>query len=119
VIEALAEYDPAHRDRLLALIDRFEDLLVVFRSGGYYHPDFNGSFSLKSILPALFPGDAELSYENQAIQNGGTAMETYARLHRLRDPAMRERIRADLLAYCRLDTLAMVRIYEFLKDLAR
>jgi len=43
------------RDDLLAFVDRFVDLVVPFRNGGYYHPDFNGSFSIKSVLPALFP----------------------------------------------------------------
>ncbi len=98
---------------LLALNDRFSDLIVPFREKGYYHPDFNGSFSIKAVLPALFPDDPELDYKKLgSVQNGGDAMDTFARLHLLKDQSMREQIRQDLLDYCRLDTLAMVKIWE-------
>ncbi|MFA6698810.1 MAG: hypothetical protein WCS28_01460, partial [Thiomicrospira sp.] len=60
---------------------------------------------------ALFPNDPELDYKQLDVQNGGMAMDTFANLHRLKDPSQREPIRQALLAYCRLDTLAMVRIY--------
>jgi hypothetical protein len=66
------------------------------------------------------PDDPELDYQNLgSIRNGGEAIDTFAKLHLLRDKAQREQIRADLLAYCRLDTLAMVRIWEKLHDICR
>ena len=34
------------------------------------HPDFGGSFSLKSVLPAMVP---ELHYDTLAIGEGATA----------------------------------------------
>lgn len=103
------------KDGLLALIDRFVDLIIPFRNGGYYHPDFNGSFSIKSVLPAMFPDDLELSYKALNIKNGGMAMDTFASLHLLEDKSLIPQIREDLLAYCKLDTLAMVRIWERLR----
>lgn len=42
-------------------------------------------------------------------------MDTFANLHLLKDKSKRDEIRKDLLAYCHLDTLAMVRIFEKLK----
>ena len=102
---------------LLALVDRFRDPLVLLRRGALYHPDFNGSFSLKSVLPALFPDDEELSYKNLEIQQGEMASETYATLHLVADPAEREQIRANLLTYCGLDTYAMVKIHEYLQGM--
>ncbi len=116
VIKGLADFQPEYADKLLELNERFVDLIVPFRRRGYYHPDFNGSFSLKSVLPALFPDDAELDYKKLEIQNGGMAMDTFSNLHLLKDPTQREKIRANLLAYCKLDTLAMVRIWEKLKE---
>ncbi len=117
-IRELAAFAPEHEEELLALTERFVDLIVPFRRLGYYHPDFNGSFSIKSVLPAMFPNDEELDYRKLGtVQNGGDAMETFARLHRLKDPSKREAIRKDLLAYCRLDTLAMVRILERLREM--
>ncbi len=114
VIRKLAEFRPEFSDALLALNERFVDLIVPFRRRGYYHPDFNGSFSLKSVLPALFPNDAELDYKKLEIQDGGMAMDTFANLHLLKDKSQREKIREDLLVYCKLDTLAMVRILQML-----
>jgi hypothetical protein len=115
-IKELAKQHPQHADALEALISRFKDLIVPFRNLGYYHPDFNGSFSIKSVLPAMFPNDPELDYKQLQIQNGGMAMDTFANLHRLKDTNQRDSIRQALLAYCRLDTLAMVRIYQKLKQ---
>jgi Domain of unknown function(DUF2779) len=118
-IKELAALFPDLRDALLALVPRFVDLIVPFRKLGYYHPDFNGSFSIKSVLPALFPNDSELDYKQLGIQDGGMAMDIFANLHLLKDQSQREAIRCDLLAYCRLDTLAMVRIWQKLEILCR
>lgn len=117
-IKELAKLFPDLYDELMELTDRFVDLIVPFRKLGYYHPDFNGSFSIKSVLPALFPDDPELDYKKLGIQNGGMAMDTYANLYLLKDRNKREKIRDDLLAYCHLDTLAMIRIFEKLQCLA-
>ena len=117
-IRNLAAASPDLSNELLALNDRFVDLIVPFRSRAYYHPDFGGSFSIKSVLPAMFPDDEELDYKKLDIQNGGMAMDTFANLHLLKDPDERETIRKALLAYCRLDTLAMVRIWEKLQEIS-
>lgn len=112
-IKDLAAFAPEYQNELLALNERFIDLIVPFRQKGYYHPAFNGSFSIKAVLPAMFPNDPELDYNKLGfIQNGGDAMDTFANLHLLKDKSKRDAIRKDLLAYCRLDTLAMFRIWE-------
>ena len=116
-IKELAKLFPDLHDDLMSLTERFVDLLVPFQKLGYYHPNFNGSFSIKSVLPALFPNEPELDYKKLSIQNGGMAMDTFANLHLLKDKSQREGIRKDLLAYCHLDTLAMVRIWEKLKNI--
>jgi hypothetical protein len=116
-IQDMAARFPDLHDDLVALTDRFVDLVVPFRNGGYYHPAFNGSFSIKSVLPAMFPDDPELSYKNLSIQDGAMASETFANLHRLEDPGLLPQMRQDLLAYCRLDTLAMVKIWQKLREI--
>ena len=78
-----------------------------------------GDFSIKSVLPAMFAHDEELNYSGLAVADGRTAMTVYASLARLDDEVERRRIRAALRAYCRLDTLAMVRIWQALAELAR
>ncbi|MFQ6078505.1 MAG: DUF2779 domain-containing protein [Thermodesulfobacteriota bacterium] len=109
VISGLAKNLPRHRDRLDALRDRCKDLLSRIRRG-YYHPGFNGSFSLKSVLPVLVPS---LSYEDLSIQEGTMAGIEYLKMIAPETPTdEKERIRRELLEYCGQDTLAMVKIRE-------
>jgi predicted RecB family nuclease len=116
IIKGLAEGFPQYRDRLLATLDRVKDLHAIIRKN-YYHPGFHGSFSLKSVVPALLP---KMSYENLAIQEGQQAGLEYLRMI---DPSTsagdRERIKAALLAYCGQDTLTMVKIREQLLKRSR
>lgn len=115
-IKELANDFPEYKVPLLALIPRFVDLIVPFRNLGYYHPEFHGSFSIKSVLPAMFPNAPDLDYKSLSIQNGGMAMDTFANLSRLKNESERAEIREALLAYCKLDTWAMVKIYRALKE---
>ena len=73
-------------DELLALNERFIDLADPFDKKHYYLPEFNGKYSIKIVLPAMFPNDDELDYKKLgSIQNGGDAMDTFANLHLLKD----------------------------------
>ena len=103
---------------LLEMNKRFIDLIDPFRKLMYYHPDFNGSFSIKSILPALFPDEDELDYKNLEVQGGEMAMIAYASLEQVENDDERQKTRASLLAYCKLDTLAMVAIWRKLSNIA-
>ena len=112
VINGLAGHFDQYAAQLRSLIGRFKDLEIPFKNLMYYHPDFHGSFSIKSVLPALFPNDPELDYKNLDIQSGDAAMDIFPHLHEVDDPDEKKSIRKSLLAYCHLDTLAMVRIWE-------
>ena len=118
-LNTLANACPGKAAALRALVPRFIDLLTPFRGLSYYHPDFNGSFSIKSVLPAMFPGDEEADYHRLEVQDGRTAMSVYASLAQQDDASDRDQIRASLLAYCRLDTLAMVKIWQRLATLVK
>jgi predicted RecB family nuclease len=109
VISELAEFFPEYRDRLVATLKRFKDLHALVRKH-VYQPEFHGSFSLKSILPALVPS---MRYEDLAIQDGRHASVEYLRmLDDSTPPEEREKIRQALLGYCGYDTLGMVKIRE-------
>jgi len=119
-IKNLTELFPDLKEELLALTERFVDLAHPFQYKHYYHPNFKGKYSIKVVLPTLFPNDDELNYKKLgSIQNGGDAMDTFANLHLLKDSSQLEAIKRDLLAYCRLDTLAMVRIWEKLHQMVK
>ena len=114
VIQDMAATFPEYSDQLLALLPRFWDLIVPFRSGHYMHYDFHGRESLKAVLPVLVPS---LSYKTLAIQEGGTASLKYELwVTGEMDEAEWEKTYQDLLKYCELDTLAMVEILRVLYD---
>lgn len=114
VIQNLAKYFPDLRNGLLAIHDNIRDLMRPFQQKDYYVPQMKGRYSIKCVLPALV---SDLSYAGLEISNGGEAMGAYGSLHLVENMEEREKIRRALLEYCKLDTLAMVRIYEKLKNL--
>ena len=111
ILKGLAQAFPHYRSRLVALCERMVDLLKLIRKN-YYHSDFNGSYSLKSVAPTLVPS---LSYTDMEIQDGTTASTAYTRMiaHDTPDPE-KTTIRESLLAYCSRDTEAMVGVYDAL-----
>ncbi|MDA1239063.1 MAG: DUF2779 domain-containing protein, partial [Proteobacteria bacterium] len=116
-VESLAEHCPDLSAELLALNERFVDLIDPFRGGGYYHSDFNGSFSIKSILPAICPN--EKHYKDLEINNGGMASLAYKEMREQGDKEI-QTSREKLFEYCQMDTYAMYAIYkELLKIIDR
>lgn len=115
VIANLAKlYDNLSSD-LMGIYSSIQDLMEPFKQKYYYSPKMKGSFSIKSVLPALVP-EMELAYKQlHLIQNGGDAMEAFACMSQM-DKATQEEYRQSLLEYCKLDTLAMVKVLEVLRE---
>ena len=95
-------------------IGNLRDLMLPFRRRDVYRWPMRGSYSIKEVLPAMVP---ELSYAGLEIADGGAAMEAYQRMSVLPPGEELDSLRRALLAYCRLDTLAMVKILEKLQDI--
>jgi len=115
VLRKLAEYFPERREQVERWIENFKDLMQPFKSRDIYLWQAKGSYSIKPILPLLAP---ELSYKNlDGVANGGDAMEAWHRMNSLDDPAQVSEIRNALLEYCKLDTLAMVRILARIREM--
>ena len=114
-LEHLAAHVPARREALLDVAGRLVDLLPIVREH-VYDPAFGGSFSLKSVAPALAPG---LGYGDLEIGEGSQAQFALEDLL-LRGEGIpdedRTRRRRQLLDYCERDTLATVRVYEKLRQ---
>ncbi len=118
VIKNLASLYSDLSEHLMCIHDNMEDLMIPFKNQWYYQSNFNGSYSIKAVLPGLFPDDPELDYHNLGqIQNGSAAMEVFASLHLEKDKDKVAEIRKDLLAYCKLDTYAMVKVLDYLNSL--
>ena len=58
----------------------------------------------------------EVYKEIDGVQNGGQAMNAFAKLALLEENE-KQKLRNSLLEYCKLDTLAMVKILEKLKGI--
>ncbi len=109
-IRELAQRFPALAPALLALNERVVDLWPIARQH-YYHPRQQGSWSIKSLLPAICP---DLSYGDlSGVQDGGMAMDAFLEaLAPLTSAARQRELKEQLLAYCALDTYAMVRLWQ-------
>lgn len=112
-LSELATWLPQFTDRISAIQCRLFDLLPIVRAH-VYHPAFAGSYSLKSVLPALVPGT---SYDGMTVANGqdaGLAWELLVR--RGSDSKECDAIRKALLDYCGQDTLALFRLLQKLRS---
>ena len=111
-IAELAERYPALTQPLSLLKTRIVDLLPLARQR-YYHPSQQGSWSIKKILPAIFP---DLSYGRLAgVNDGASAMEAFTEAIASSTTAeWRRAIQEQLLAYCGLDTYGLARLWCFL-----
>lgn len=119
VIKNLAELYPDLEKHLMNIYNNIKDLMIPFKDRQYYTKDMHGSYSIKYVLPALFPNDESLNYQNlDLIHNGSEAMNTYAKLGSY-SKEEQEHIRERLLKYCELDTYAMVKIYEKLLEVVK
>ena len=117
-IRDLANAFPHLSEHLNKIKDNIVDLIVPFRAGYYYNRNMGGSFSIKSVLPAIFPDNPELDYKNlQGVHNGGEAKSLFPRLKYM-EQAERTVAEQNLLKYCELDTYAMVKVYEELVRVA-
>ncbi len=93
-------------------IANIRDLMLPLKKRHVYRWQMRGSHSIKEVLPALVP---DLSYDGLDIAGGGMAMLAYHEMCAADDPERVTQIRRGLLAYCRLDTWAMVRVLGSLK----
>ena len=114
VIKRLADLFPELSPNLLAINENMQDLMTPFQKKWYVTPNMQGSYSIKYVLPALVPEFEKAYKELEGVQNGSQAMNAFANLSKL-DEVSEEKMKTSLLEYCKLDTLAMVKILEKLK----
>jgi hypothetical protein len=108
----LGERIPAAKVFLDSLNSRAYDLMDVFSKQHYVHKGFKGGTSIKDVLPVLAP---ELSYDDLAIKEGGTASQSWDKITSSElEPSVKEIIARDLKLYCERDTYAMYAIWQHL-----
>ena len=118
-IRELAELYPDLSDHLMDIHDHMVDLMTPFQKGYYYSKAMQGSYSIKYVLPALFPDDPELDYHNlDQVHNGGEASAAFFTMAD-KSPEEIESLRSNLLKYCGLDTYAMVKVLGKIREVCK
>ncbi len=94
---------------------QMQDLRDIFSKQHYVHHGFRGGTSIKDVLPVMVP---ELSYDGLDIRDGTTASERWwAMTDADTTETQRAAIAASLLAYCNMDSYAMLAIWRTLRAL--
>ena len=109
--DELGELQPEFRDFFRNLNQRVFDLEEIFKQQLFMDYQFKGRSSIKAVLPVLCP---QFSYSDLNVQNGVQAMDAW---YEWVQGAQDDEKRKDLLAYCELDTLAMVEILRTSREL--
>ncbi len=113
----IARMYPDLKDEMDRINSNIVDFIEPFKQRKYYTKEMHGSASIKAVLPALYPNNPELDYHNlPVVHNGGEASEAFLSLKNKTKEEQKE-IRHGLLVYCKLDTLAMVKLWEKFKEI--
>ncbi|MBL1179781.1 MAG: DUF2779 domain-containing protein [Bacteroidetes bacterium] len=116
VLNALAKNFPQYLAPINSIMERIVDLMEPFRKREFYFLEMRGSHSIKKVLPAVFK---EMHYKQLAISNGNEASRVYENLRGETDIFKIEETIQNLKEYCKLDTIAMVKIVEFLQKITK
>ena len=112
MLNDLATAIPELATPLQAATERLWDLLPVIRNH-YYHPDFQGSYSIKAVLPALVNGN---DWTELDIADGMAAAVAYEQAIANPESAEAQETFEALRDYCRMDTQAMVELRRALAN---
>ncbi|PLY05183.1 MAG: DUF2779 domain-containing protein [Arcobacter sp.] len=118
VIKRLANLFSDLSIHLLAINENMQDLMIPFQKKWYVTPSMKGSYSIKYVLPSLVPEFEKAYKELEGVQNGSQAMNAFANMSKLEE-SEKLKLRTALLEYCKLDTLAMVKVLERLKNIKK
>lgn len=112
-INEMARDFPQYAEELHGIAARLDDLMLFFQKREMHYPSMGRGYSIKTVLPLMVP---ELSYQELGISNGMEVSSQFEQLYESSDRELIDKTRADLLEYCSLDTLAMVRILQGLEE---
>ena len=113
MLKRLRELHPEYSTYIDNISMRIYDLMEIFSKAMNVDYRFQGSSSLKKVLPILVP---QLSYKDLEIQDGAQATSEWEDMI-LDSTVDKNLVRKNLLKYCAQDTIAMLEIYKFLCNL--
>ena len=127
-IKELSEIFIDYKSKLLKINSQIFDLMNIVKTRSkmyeelgydkeeakminYYHPDMDGSYSIKKVLPIF----SNLTYKGMEVANGVEALVTYARFPKMNELDYKHKYQK-LVEYCQQDTYAMYKVLEGLKE---
>lgn len=116
MIARLTNSFPEFSEHLLSINVNIQDFMIPFQNKWYITPSMQGSYSIKYVLPALALEFEKAYKELDGVQNGSQAMNAFASMGKLEE-GKKMKLRKALLEYCKLDTLAMLKVLEKLKEI--
>ena len=115
-IKEMAGLFPDLAPHLMSIFNNMKDLMIPFQQRAWYNRAMQGSYSIKYVLPALYPDDPELDYHSlEGVHNGHEASDAFKQMHSMDADTLQE-YRRYLLKYCELDTYAMVKLLNRLYE---
>ncbi len=115
ILNGLKKDFPEFVPQIESILGRIVDLIQPFNERSFYHPKMKNLTSIKNILPALVP---ELHFNELKISSGSIAMIAYENLQKETDMFKIQEVREQLLDYCKMDTYAMIKVFEVLEKAA-
>lgn len=109
IINQLIKAFPEYEKSLQAVVSRLVDLSIPFREMYLYHPKMKGSTSIKNVATAFC---SDINFDALPISNGQLASIAFESLQQENDMFKIIELKEQLEAYCKLDTWAMVRIWQ-------
>lgn len=116
VLNQLSKDFPSYHDDLQAIVFRLVDPLPLVRKN-LYIKDFGASFSLKSIVPALF--GASFDYKLKDIKNGVEAQDSFIELINETDSKKKYLIAKQMQEYCDADVHNLILLINYLEDMCK
>lgn len=108
-LKQLAKQFPQYEEALRNIWERMIDLAIPFSNGLIYDNRMEGMYSLKKLV-SIF---TDYSYADLDISHGMEAVRNYRLLDEENVKQQQETLK-ELLAYCAMDTYAMVLIYHWI-----
>lgn len=110
----LGKQFPEYQKPLKEIMDRMVDVQIPFQQGVVYHQGMRGSWSLKAIMAVLDPS----AYGKLVVKNGLEEVELWRKWSKETKANQANLLKKQLVSYSRMDSLALIRIIDWLLALA-
>jgi hypothetical protein len=112
ILGKLENLYPEYKTETDVLRKKMIDLSEPIQKFNFYHPKFNGNFSLKAVSEIF---DTSSDYAQLEIGSGIVAMQKYEGLLTEENPIIAEQTKEQLISYCNIDTLTCMKFFDYLK----